>query len=89
VTASVMSAAKLSSVGRERCLFFISFMAEKDCSHCITIRLSYPTLILWVAVQNTNRVKIKYVRPKILAGHLVGSRGPQFGNHWTMATCWP
>jgi len=51
------------------------------------IRLSYPTLLLWVAVQNTNMVKIKYARPKILAGHLVGSRGPkmtrgpQFGNH--------
>ena len=27
-------------------------------------------------------VKIKYARPKILAGHLVGSRVPQFGNHW-------
>jgi len=45
------------------------------------------TLLLWVAVLNTNMVKIKYARPKILAGHLVGSRvpkmacGPQFGNH--------
>ena len=28
-----MSVAKLSSVSRERCLFFISFMAGKDCSH--------------------------------------------------------
>ena len=33
VTASVISAAKLSSVSRERCLLFISFMAENDCSH--------------------------------------------------------
>ena len=45
-----------------------------------------PTLLLWVAVLNNNMVKIKYARPKILAGHLVGSRrpkmarGPQFGN---------
>ena len=52
-----------------------------------SIRLSYPTLLLWVAVLNTNMVKIKYAWPKILAGHLVGSRGPkkargpQFGNH--------
>ena len=51
------------------------------------LRLSYPTLLLWVAVLNTNMVQIKYARPKILAGHLVGSRGPkmargpQFGNH--------
>jgi len=51
------------------------------------IRLSYPTLLLWVAVLNTNTVKVKYARPKILEGHLVGSRGPkmargpQFGNH--------
>ena len=45
------------------------------------IRLSYPTLLLWVAVLSTNMVKIKYARPKILADHLVGSRGPQFGNH--------
>ena len=51
------------------------------------LRLSYHTLLLWVAVLNTNMVKIKYARPKILAGHLVGSRrpkmarGPQFGNH--------
>ena len=51
------------------------------------IRLSYPTLLLWVAVLNTNMVKIKYARPKILAGHLIESRGPkmargpQFGNH--------
>ena len=43
------------------------------------MRLSYPTL--WVDVLNTNMVKIKYAQPKILAGHLVGSRGPQFGNH--------
>jgi len=40
--------------------------------NCITIRLSYPTLLL-CAVLNTNMVKIKYARPKILAGHLVGS----------------
>ena len=33
VTASVMIAAKLSSVSRQCCLFFITFMAEKDCSH--------------------------------------------------------
>ena len=37
------------------------------------IRLSYPTLLLWVVVLNTNMVKIKYARPKILAGHLVES----------------
>ena len=36
------------------------------------IRLSYPTLLLWVAVLNTNMVKIKYARPKILAGHSLG-----------------
>ena len=47
----------------------------------------HPTLLVWVAVLNTNMVKIKYARPKILAGHLVGSRGPkmarwpQFGNY--------
>ena len=44
-----------------------------------------------VAVLSSNMVKIKYARPnspKILAGHLVGSRGPQmarwpqFENHW-------
>jgi len=46
------------------------------------IRLSYPTLLLWVAVLNTNMAKIKYAQPKILVGHLVGSRGPQFVNHW-------
>ena len=51
------------------------------------IRLSYPTLLLWVAVLNTNTVKVIYARPKILAGHPVGNRGPkmargpQFGNH--------
>ena len=51
-----------------------------------------PTLLLWVAVLNNNMVKIKYARPKILAGHLVGSRrpkmarGPQFGNHWRKHT---
>jgi len=61
--------------------------AEKFVWPLWKIRLSYPTLLLWVAVLNTNMVKIKYVRPKILAGHLVGSRGPkmarwpQFGNH--------
>jgi len=54
----------------------------------ISIRLSYPTLLLWVAVLNTNTVKIKYAWPKILTGHLVGSRGPkmargpQLENHW-------
>ena len=37
------------------------------------LRLSYPTLLLWVVGLNTNMVKIKYARPKILAGHLVES----------------
>ena len=40
--------------------------------------ISYPTLLLWVAVLNTNMVKIKYARPKILADHLVGSRGQKW-----------
>jgi len=42
------------------------------------IRLSYPTLLLLVAVLNANMVKIKYARPKILADHLVGSRGQKW-----------
>ena len=48
------------------------------------IRLSYATPLLWVTVLNTNMVKIKYARPKSLAGHLVGSRGPKNGPRTTV-----
>ena len=51
----------------------------------VAIKLSYHTLLLWVAVLNTNMLKIKYARPKILAGHLVGSRWPKMG---PLATVW-